>query len=151
LVQHGEAKSEKEDPERPLTDKGREEVLKVASHISELGIKVSQIIHSGRLRARQTAEIFDQYLHPVYGTEEQSGLSPLDDPQKTKAWIEKAKEPLMIVGHLPHLNHLLASLILNDPRKEIVSFRMGGIVCLTDTEGKWRIRWMLTPEVVKEA
>jgi phosphohistidine phosphatase SixA len=31
LVQHGEAKSETEDPERPLTDRGAETVVRMAA------------------------------------------------------------------------------------------------------------------------
>jgi phosphohistidine phosphatase SixA len=35
-VQHGESKSEMEDPERPLTDKGKETVESIARYISPL-------------------------------------------------------------------------------------------------------------------
>ena len=55
LVQHGEAKSEEEDPERPLTDNGRFTVESVSEHIAPLGLGVTRIIHSGKLRAKQTA------------------------------------------------------------------------------------------------
>jgi len=57
LVQHGEAKREEEDPSRPLTENGRREVEIVAKFLSEAGIKIDKILHSGKLRAAQTAEI----------------------------------------------------------------------------------------------
>ena len=150
LVQHGEAKPESEDPQRSLTDRGREDVLAVARHAANIGLKVSQILHSDRLRAKQTAEIFARHLS-ISEIKEMKGLSPLNDPQRAKVLIEEAKEPLMIVGHLPHLSRLVTLLILRDLQEEIISFKMGGIVCLTDAEEKWRIRWVLTPEVAKEA
>ena len=54
LIQHGEARSEEEDPERPLTDKGRNTVESVSKYIAPLGLGVTQIVHSYKLRARQT-------------------------------------------------------------------------------------------------
>ena len=57
LVQHGEATKETEDPARPLTEHGRQEVVKVARALARVRLGVSVIAHSGKLRARQTAEL----------------------------------------------------------------------------------------------
>ena len=149
LVQHGEAKSEAEDPERPLTDKGRREVELTAGQISAAGIKAAEILHSGKLRARQTAEILAKYLSPSPTVKEEKGLAPLDDPQKAKNVIEQADKPLMIVGHLPHLSKLASLLISGSAEKEVVKFRMGGIVCLEKGEGNWLVKWALTPEILQ--
>jgi len=150
LVQHGEAKPESEDCERPLTDKGRTEVEYVASYVASLGVKVSRILHSGRLRAKQTAEIFAQHLAPPQGVLEQRGLGPLDDPQEAKRLIQQAGRPLMLVGHLPHLSRLTASLILGDPEKEVVKFSMGGVVYLGRSDDFWSIGWALVPRLVRQ-
>lgn len=148
LVQHGEAKPESEDPERPLTGKGRAEVESVARHVAGLGVTVARILHSGRLRAKQTAEIFAQHLVPPEGVLEQKGLGPLDDPQEAKRLIQQAKRPLMVVGHLPHLSRLTALLISGDPEKEVVRFSMGGIVYLGKNDDGWSIGWALVPRLV---
>jgi phosphohistidine phosphatase SixA len=50
LVQHGEAKPEAEDPERPLTVRGEEETRKVSDAAKRLGIRPSKIYHSGKKR-----------------------------------------------------------------------------------------------------
>ena len=71
----------------------------------------------------------------------------MDDPAAAKGLIEEAPGPLMLVGHLPHMGRLASLLLAADPGKEIIAFRMGGIVCLSREEGGWRLRWMLTPEV----
>jgi len=148
LVQHAEAKSEKEDPQRPLTDKGKEEVTRVANYLKVCKVKIDKIFHSGKLRAKQTAEIFAEHLG-VSQIEEKEGLSPLDEPSKAKDLIEKSKENLMIVGHLPHLSCLTSTLIAKDASFEIVKFTMGGVLCLIKTDDEWKINWMITPEVAK--
>jgi len=147
LVQHGEAKPEPEDPSRPLTDRGREEVRRVARHAAALGLQVAEIRHSGKLRARQTAEIFAAALSPSHGMREMDGLAPADDPGKARAEVESVREPLMLVGHLPHLSRLASLLLVGDPGREIIRFRNGAIVCLVKSEGGWLLQWVLTPEL----
>jgi phosphohistidine phosphatase len=148
LVQHGESKSETEDQERPLTEKGKEAVESVASYVAPLGVEVAQVIHSGRLRAKQTAELFTHYLSPPQGVKEETGLGPLDDPQQAKRLIDQAERPFMIVGHLPHLGRLASLLILGAPDKEVIKFTMGGIVCLSQRDDSWLVEWGLIPKLI---
>ena len=54
LVQHGEAKSKAEDPSRPLTERGREDVARVAAFAAGAGLQVGQIRHCGKRRAGET-------------------------------------------------------------------------------------------------
>ncbi|RLC93102.1 MAG: phosphohistidine phosphatase SixA [Chloroflexi bacterium] len=148
LVQHGEAKSEAEDPGRPLTDKGRSDVELVATRVGCLGLEVTRILHSGRLRARQTAELIADQVMPPCGVAEQEGLGPSDSPEKAKQLVLEAQEPLMIVGHLPHLSRLASSLVVGDPTKEVVGFTMGGVVCLRSVDGGWVVAWALVPGLI---
>ncbi|MDJ0848388.1 MAG: histidine phosphatase family protein [Myxococcota bacterium] len=57
LVQHGLAKSKDLDPARPLTDAGRDEAERVARAVAAAGVDPALILHSGKSRAEQTAEI----------------------------------------------------------------------------------------------
>jgi len=143
LVQHAESKSEAEDPTRPLTDGGREEVDAVACYVATLGIEVAQIFHSSKLRAKQTAEVFAQHLVVPKGIAEREGLGPLDDPVKAEHLVEQAKGPVMIVGHLPHLSRLASLLVLGEVEKEVVRFRMGAVVCRARSGESWSIDWTL--------
>jgi phosphohistidine phosphatase len=145
LVQHGEAKSEEDDPERPLSEKGVAELGKVAKHAVNL-VSVSHIYHSPKLRAKQSAQI----LMSATGAKasESEGLKPNDDPDIARYLIETEGKNIMLVGHLPHLERLSSLLLTGDPEGAIISFRMGAIVCL-EKEDKWRIKWILTPEMVK--
>ena len=58
LVQHGEAHSKDTNLERPLTQKGRIDVNKMSDFMNIAGVVVKQVYHSGKLRAKQTAEVF---------------------------------------------------------------------------------------------
>ncbi len=150
LVQHGEAKPESEDPQRPLTERGYSEVEKVARYAAGLRLRVSLILHSGKLRARQTAEILAKNLAPPQGIRELNRLAPADDLRVAEALIRQAGSPIMLVGHLPHLSRLTSLLILGDPEKQVVRFRNGGIVCLKQDESGWTTSWLLTPELIQD-
>ena len=150
LVQHGDAKPETEDPERPLSDKGRSEVESTARYAGSLGVEVTQILHSGKLRAKQTAAILTQFLLPPQGIREEKGLAPLDDPHVAERLVRESEQPLMIVGHLPHLSRLASLLILGTPEKEVIKFTMGGVVCLSKSDDRWLIKWALSPEIIRK-
>lgn len=150
LVQHGESKSEAEDPTRPLTDRGRAEVDAVARCVANLGIEVAQVFHSSKLRAKQTAELFAQHLAVPNRITEREGLGPLDDPVKAEHLVAQAKGPLMIVGHLPHLSRLASLLVLDEAEKEVVRFRMGAVVCLARSGESWSIDWTLIPAFAQQ-
>jgi phosphohistidine phosphatase SixA len=80
LVQHGEAKSKAEDPQRPLTKRGREEVQRVAAFAAKAGLEISQVRHSGKRRAEETASILAEHLSPTEGVLAISGLAPVERP-----------------------------------------------------------------------
>jgi len=152
LVQHGEAKSEEEDPTKPLTEKGLADTRKMANYASSvLKLNVKKILHSGKLRARQTAEVFAEALKPEGGVSEADGLDPLADPKIWAERLEELREDLMLVGHLPHLSRLVSLLTLKSPEYEVIKFRMGGIVCLERIKpGKWMILWAVIPDMIPD-
>lgn len=149
LVQHAEAKREEEDKERPLSDQGIKDITKIAKYVSHLNIKLDSIYHSTKLRAKQTAQILFDYLKPMKGLTETTGLSPMDDAGIWDSRLKEIDENIMLVGHLPHLGRLSSLLIIGNTDKIIVSFKMAGITCLKRDEDKnWCLQWMLTPEIV---
>jgi phosphohistidine phosphatase len=149
LVQHADAKSDREDPLRPLSAKGRDDIMRVAAYLSQLNIPVTMIVHSTKLRARQTAEILFEHLKPAKGLSESEGLAPLDEPAIWAERLKDVQDDVILVGHLPHLARLASLLLCGDSKRTIVSFRMGGVVCIgKENSGLWSLQWMLTPEVV---
>ncbi len=150
LVRHGQAKPETQEPTQPLSERGREEVGRVARHAAALGIRVAEIRHSTKLRARETAEILAAHLAPTHGLREVDGLAPTDDPAAACQVLEEARESLMLVGHLPHLSRLTSSLLVRDAGKEIVHFGNASLACLSRTDGGWRLEWLLTPTLAAQ-
>lgn len=146
LVRHAQALSELADPTRPLSDEGRKEAESVARSASVKGVRVVTILHSDKLRAKQTAEIFEQFLSPLRGIREIRGLAPEDDPLLAKAELEAAQEPLMMVGHLPHLGRLASMLVTGDPERAVVEFPSATLVCLEFSREAWQIKWSMTPQ-----
>lgn len=147
LVQHAEAKHEEEDPQRPLSDKGWADIRKVATFVAaHAGIQVRRILHSGKTRARQTAEVLAEYVNPAEGIQETDGLEPMANPSTWAQRLGNVKEDTMLVGHLPHLSKLASLLLCQDETKRIIDFQMGGVVCLRrDESGSWSVRWMVIP------
>jgi phosphohistidine phosphatase len=148
LVQHGESKPKDVDPGRGLTDKGFADVRKVADFLKPLQAGVKAVWHSGKTRAQQTAEI----LTDVVGAGDfqvREGLAPNDPVDPMKDELARAHDDLMIVGHLPFLGKLASILVAGSELADVVAFRQGGIVCLErHEEGAWRVRWMVTPEIL---
>ena len=149
LVQHGEAKSETEDAERTLTLRGTEDVKRVAGMLRKLQIKLPKIVHSGKLRAKQTADILAQGLNISLPLVQVSPvLNPNDDVRPWAERIQKEIDDLMLVGHLPFLDKLASTLLCGNENAKLVLFRYGAIVCLEQKEDKgWAVRWVLTPEM----
>lgn len=146
LVQHGEAKSEKEDPERSLTDWGKEEIQRISKAAKPIGVKPTVVYHSGKLRAQQTAEILGRELNLLIQQEE--GLNPNDPIQPWVERITKENRDMMIVGHLPFLDKLASFLLCGDENARLILFRYGALVCLKQKEDKrWAVSWILTPEM----
>lgn len=148
LVQHAEPRRKEEDPTRPLSERGWEDIRKMAKYAGEhLRIEVEQIVHSGKLRAKQTAEVLAQHLNPPKGVAADENLEPLADTEIWKKRLVKTTEDIMLVGHLPHLSKLASYLLVDNENKEVVAFRMGAIICLgRDEQHRWTIQWLITPE-----
>jgi phosphohistidine phosphatase len=147
LVQHGQARPEDEDPQRPLTDRGTDDVTWVAHWaIDRFGVRPSRIIHSGKTRARETAEIWGRLsgVDPEGG----EGLAPNDDPTMWVRQLASETADVMLVGHMPHVAKLANLLLSGDADRQLVGFRPGGLVAVERTESGWTVTLVLPPSAV---
>jgi phosphohistidine phosphatase len=149
LVQHAEAKDKDEDPTRPLSEKGWNDIRNVTNFFKrKIEASKTKIVHSGKLRAKQTAEELNEAVSSPE-VKEAGGLAPLDDPGIWEERLREESEDTMIVSHLPHLSRLAGLLLADDPDRKVIDFKMGGIVCLErEEEGNWSLQWMVTPEIL---
>ena len=149
LVQHGLAKEESEDAARPLSDQGREDITRVAGFLSLFEKpKPANILHSGKLRAEQTAEMFAEAWGNTATVEQAPGLAPKDDPTIWSSHLTSIQDDTMLVGHLPHMQRLAGLLITDDPDREAIHFRNGGVVCLEKCESDWSVLWQINPALI---
>jgi phosphohistidine phosphatase len=148
LVQHGKSLPKDVDPDQGLSEEGVVEVKRIADVAKGYGVQVNCICHSGKTRARQTAEIFASALEPKQGVQEKSGLKPLDDVTAFATSIN-LQDNMMLVGHLPFMERMAAYLIANKTEKPVFKFQNGGIVCMDiDPDSQsWVIKWTLMPHI----
>ena len=148
LVRHGEAKSEAEDLERPLTDQGKREVKQVAQWAARKKIRTHEIRHSGKKRAEQTASILGGFLDPLNGVFPVSGLGPNHDVLPIAQLLTLEESPLMLVGHLPFLSRLASHLLVDNPNISLLQFPTAAMVCLEKMDNQWTLAWVITPDLV---
>lgn len=144
LVRHGEA-----DVNKNLSPDGRIEVEIIARFLKPLKIRVEAILHSGKARARETAEILSSTVESNKGVVENDGLKPNDPVKEIALNIHRFKGDIMIVGHLPFLNKLASYLLTGNAETVSFEFPNAGIICLkTQENGRWTVKWVIPPEIL---
>jgi len=114
LVRHGEAMQASVDPACPLSAGGIRSISAVASALSGKMGRLDLVAASGKLRARQTAEILGVAAgYPSDRIEETRALSPDATPEMFLAFLEeqRGKENILCVGHLPSIALIASSLL----------------------------------------
>jgi phosphohistidine phosphatase len=157
LVQHGEALSEEQDPQRPLSAEGRVAVAKVAEYLASQAAQlinplIVEVRHSGKLRARQTAEIMAHAVCPQASLRSVQGMNPNDVPETTYDELVAGRDQsgaMMLVGHLPHLSRLAGLLLTGSADNNPIQFVNAGVVKIHAMETCWAVEWYLTPKCAR--
>ena len=156
LARHGDALSKNENPDRPLSENGRLTVQKVASFLARSRFNVSQVVHSHKLRAQETALILSKGLGAGSIVQESSvPIGPNDEIWPLYNMLqynhgEGSINDQMYVGHLPYLDRLLSSLVCGNEELSVVSFEPGMVVALEREMGScnWVVQWALMPRLL---
>ncbi|MFC1546207.1 phosphohistidine phosphatase SixA [bacterium] len=148
LVRHGESLPKEKDYEQGLSAKGIDDIKKIANIAKESGLSLSVIKHSAKKRAKQTAEIFAEYMHPINGVSEMQGLNPLDEVSDILIDLENENN-IMLVGHLPFMERLVSYLITGSQAKKIITFHNGTIVAMEKDiiTNEWTINWKIPIQI----
>ena len=148
IVQHGKSLPKEADPERGLSEDGIKDVKRIADVAKAYKIGVSEINHSGKKRAEQTARIFAEVLSPSKGFRKIEGIGPMDDVKPFSRQLN-SKNNMMIVGHLPFLEKLVSFLITGETDIPVFKLQNGGILCIDQDSAteKWFIKWGLMPDI----
>jgi phosphohistidine phosphatase len=147
LVRHGEALPKEVDPDRGLSNEGRQEAEKVAALLKRQAIEVEAVWESGKKRATQTAEIMAAQMTSKGGVVCRSGMAPMDPVTPIIEELSSLEGDYMLVGHLPFMSILSSRLILGREEPDVVAFAAAAVVCLEQSPaGGWTVAWMITPE-----
>ena len=146
IVRHGEAGPGRTDAARELTAAGIQEVERVALCARERIANLVQIRHSGRVRARQTAQVLADALAPSNGLVSSQGLHPDDAVEPIAQSLYGERESLMLVGHLPFVGCLTGLLLCGDERRAPVQFPTATMACLRGEDDRWELAWVLRPD-----
>lgn len=150
LMQHGKAHSPEEHPERPLTFEGEKDVKKSARFLRQANIIIPTIMHSDKMRAKQTAQLINKEMDSNATLIEDDELGPEADILPVVMTLVSAEKDLLIVGHLPFLDRLASYLITKNKSQSILEFQPGGICCLQKTvEKHWSLIWMMLPGLLR--
>lgn len=142
FVQHGIALPKDVDPDRPLSEEGKTDVERIASHLNKIGIRINKVFHSGKTRAEQTASIFSEQIGDG-SVRPLDGMNPNDSVKAFANHLES--DNAMYVGHLPHMGKLVSQLVTGDEETGVVQFTNAGVVCLEKDETGFHVHWYLTP------
>jgi phosphohistidine phosphatase len=143
LAHHGDAVGPKVDSMQPLSEHGRLHVDKIALEAAALGVTPSVIWHSGKVRARQTAEAFWHHCNPLAELLVARGLQPGDPPEWIRDALTGEDRDVMAVGHFPHLPRLLRLLVFNDADAAGADFPPHGLVAVERRRQGWVERWRI--------
>jgi phosphohistidine phosphatase len=142
LVRHGEALYADIDHQRILSAEGEEQVHALAKQLCRQSANPVHIYHSGLIRARQTAEILADYLHPKT-IEEILEIKPMDPVDIILPKITTWTEDTMLVGHLPYLPNLVYQL---SAYTTAVFYDTASAVCLEKTTQEWKVNMEISYE-----
>ncbi len=150
LVRHGKAKKSAPggDSKRPLNKTGRDEVSRMASFLGR-SIRVPRIVHSGLIRATQTAMILADILGQGQMVEESTiPIGPMDDVATFAKVLNTIEDDVMVVGHNPFMGDLVSYLTTGDEEADVCYFETGAVACLEKNGDEWELQWLAGPKLL---
>jgi phosphohistidine phosphatase len=157
ILRHGKAGQHipgKDDAERAMTEKGKEEIAGIARWMAYRQFSFDIIATSPLIRARETAGIVAAELGEEKKIETWPCLSMGEDPGDICRQI--ARQPggsvLLLVGHEPTLS-MLISLIISGERNTAIVLAKGGLARLrnittTGDSVRGELQWLLTSKQI---
>ena len=150
FLRHGEAdwpNWDKPDDERPLTERGRKEMKRVAKFLERLKFSADAILTSPLPRASQTAEIMANRLRVELKTE--AALAHGFNVERLRRLLGNADaDRVMVVGHEPAFSEVIKELTGGE-----VKLSKAGVALLEVNRGctSGKLLWLFPPKFSKAA
>jgi phosphohistidine phosphatase len=142
LMRHGQAANKDVDPEQGLTNYGKSAIEQLAHKLLDQGMRFSQVMHSEKTRARQTAEIMSHIISPDAALQQRKNLTPNSDPADLLEEINDWSDGTLVVSHLPFIPNLLKRLV---DSHQVIALEPGTVVCLSKKGPQWQVDWIMSP------
>lgn len=153
LLRHGDASQEyQNDSQRPLSEKGKESVKKVAEYVLRNKINLTRLITSPILRAWQTANIVAEVLKLNEKIEESDSLMPDSNPDDILSNLARLdnNERILLVGHQPLFGILISNLICKGFAN--IEVKKASLACIEIHQpiniGKGVLKFFINPEII---
>jgi phosphohistidine phosphatase len=140
LVHHAAALEPYADSRRPLSAEGLAIAERLAAAVAARGFTPQLIWHSGKLRARQTAEALWLVGDHSAKMTAVRGLQPGDLPGWLHDQLMGNTRRIAVIGHMPYLSLLLA-LLVGSLGDDVEKFPRHGCVGLEVDGERWREVW----------
>jgi phosphohistidine phosphatase len=144
LIHHADALSREQDPERHLSEKGREQCALIAARLKAAGVLPAKILHSDRQWTRETAECIAEGLGIGDRTAEAGyPIFTGDDLAPFLAEIDASDGDIMIAGHFDYLTRAVSKLVCGDENAGVAVFKPGNgtTMCLEKEDGGWALTY----------
>jgi phosphohistidine phosphatase len=149
LVQHGDALPRDIDPDRPLSERGRADIARLAEWLSGRNVGVARILHSGKARARETAELLLPLVQSDKHIYESQGLLPNDSPEAFLRRLSDPNEDTLVASHMPFVARTVSQALTHAPDRRLIEFLPGSIAGLERKQGaSWHLFLFARPEVL---
>jgi phosphohistidine phosphatase len=150
IVQHGDSLPKDVDPDRPLSDRGRADIQRLTEWLSSHNVQIAQILHSGKTRAKQTAEILRPLVKSRSQIHEGQGLAPNDSPEAFLHQLIDSEIDTLVAGHMPFVARTVSQALTGAPDRQFVEFVPGSVAGIERGEGaSWRLFIFVRPEFLR--
>lgn len=163
IIRHAKAKDADGyavDAERPLTDRGHKDAVRVAETLARLDPDVDWLISSPSERTRQTTEHIVTYLDYTKQLQYEQAVYEADAETllKVLSKVPQEVEHVVLVGHNPGVEELVAGLTAGAPERLNLHMPTAALVHLNLDIFWWnQIRWgcgqlnlLITPKVLRK-
>ncbi len=149
LMRHGEAEGVYEGEGPSLSSRGESEVSRIGEALSSKKIRLDHIYHSGKLRARQTAEIVGSKFSADIPISKKEGLKPNDPAPVFAKDLNDVSGNILVVGHLPFVSKLTSYLLADTESELMFSFGTASVAFLEYAHSfGWNLHWLIEPESI---
>lgn len=148
------ARTGRDDAQRPLTDDGREKMMRAAAGLRTLAPELARLATSPLLRAVQTARIVAAAYDAPPEIQTVDVLAPGSAYVDFARWLGRQDVDgiVAVVGHEPHLSGLVTWLLTGADESR-TPLRKGGAALLTfegaPGRARARLAWLLTPAILR--